>query len=131
MASGPTERPVYVTGDADALETLFVNLLRNAAQALGPGGRAELSLVSRGGEVEVDLRDDGPGMSPEQLEVAFQPFSTTRPGGTGLGLPIARQIAYAHGGDVEITSTQGAGTCVRVRLPRTQAGTRPNRRSSL
>lgn len=108
--------PVHVLGDPDALEALFVNLLRNAAQALEPQGRAELFINGNESAVEVHLRDNGEGMSPDQLAKAFQPFSTSRPGGTGLGLPIARQIAYAHGGDVEIESQVGSGTHVRIRL---------------
>jgi signal transduction histidine kinase len=94
-----------------------VNLLRNAAQSLEPGGRAWLALSRRNGKgIEVLVRDEGQGMSPEDLAGALTPFVTTRPGGTGLGLPIARQVAYAHGGDLEITSEPGVGTQVRVTL---------------
>jgi signal transduction histidine kinase len=109
--------PVAMLGDSSALESLFVNLLRNAAQSLEPGGRAWLALSRRNGKgIEVLVRDEGQGMSPGDLAGALTPFVTTRPGGTGLGLPIARQVAYAHGGDLEITSEPGVGTQVRVTL---------------
>ena len=65
----------------------------------------------------VVIADDGPGIAAENLSRVEQPFFTTRSKGTGLGLPIARQIADAHGGSLEIHSAAGRGTEVRVTLP--------------
>jgi thiol:disulfide interchange protein/signal transduction histidine kinase len=113
---------IPIIGDAAALEALFVNLLRNAAQALPPGGTAQIAVSRTGTDVDVVITDDGEGMTPAEVVAALQPFVTSREDGTGLGLPIARQIAYAHGGDLELTSTAGAGTRVRVRLPAGAAG---------
>jgi signal transduction histidine kinase len=105
-------------GDAGALEQCFLNLLHNAAQALDPGGRAVLRLEMEGREVVVSICDTGSGIPPEDLQRIFEPFHSGRPGGTGLGLPVAQRIVAAHGGRLEIESAPGAGTTVRVRLPR-------------
>jgi len=114
----PRPLPVLrLEGDAGALEQCFLNLLHNAAQALDPGGRAVLRVEPAGRAVVVSLRDTGRGIAPEDLERIFEPFHSGRPGGTGLGLPIARRIAAAHGGQLEIESAPGGGTTARVRLP--------------
>ncbi|MEQ9324362.1 MAG: ATP-binding protein, partial [Polyangiaceae bacterium] len=68
--------------------------------------------------VSIAFRDDGEGMGEEALAQAVSPFFTTRPTGTGLGLPIVRRIAEAHGGHVELRSTLGQGTTVTLSLPR-------------
>ena len=112
-----TAAPVQVHGDAAALERLFLNLLRNAAQALGPDGRATVELDVVGGIATVLIADDGSGIPSEDLERVFEPFYSTRAEGTGLGLAIARQIVTAHGGEISIESEEARGTEVRIRLP--------------
>ena len=109
--------PIIVKGDAAALEQLFLNLLLNAAQALDEGGRASVSVERTDREVLISIRDTGPGIAGEDVEKVFEPFYSTRPEGTGLGLAISRQIALAHGGEITIASTPGAGTIVRLGLP--------------
>jgi signal transduction histidine kinase len=111
--------PVLLDGDPDALEQLFLNLLINAAEALKKGGTATVRVTPDPREVVIQLRDDGPGMSPEVRKRAFEPLFSTRKEGTGLGLAIARQIARAHGGEIWIESEVESGTTVEVRLPRT------------
>jgi signal transduction histidine kinase len=113
----PDGAPAWVLGDAMALEQLFLNLLLNAAQALPTGGRAALALDVEAADLCVVVSDTGVGISPENLERVADPFFSTKSDGTGLGLPIARQIATAHGGSLRIASTPGAGTRVEVRLP--------------
>lgn len=108
---------VFVRADSGALEQLFLNLLLNAAQSLDPGGTTTGTVCRNDGNVEVRIRDTGRGIEPERLMSIFEPMASTRPGGTGLGLTIARRIAEAHGGAVAIDSTLGAGTTVVVRLP--------------
>jgi len=110
-------RPVPVRGDEPALEQLFLNLLLNAAQAVGTGGHASVRMTIGGSGTRVDIRDSGPGIPAEQLGKLFEPFFTTRRDGTGLGLPVSRQIVHAHGGSIDIASSAGAGTTVSVRLP--------------
>jgi two-component system NtrC family sensor kinase len=106
-----------VLGDAIALEQLLLNLLLNSAQAMGPGGRANLTMEIDGADVCVVVTDTGGGISADDLEHVLDPFFSTKVDGTGLGLPIARQIAAAHGGSLTITSVPGDGTRVEVRLP--------------
>jgi signal transduction histidine kinase len=106
-----------VRGDPGALEQLFLNLLLNAQQAVEAGGRVSVSVRAEGAQAEVRIRDDGRGIAPDALARIFEPFYTTRADGTGLGLPIARRTAVAHGGRLELDSAPGAGTTARVRLP--------------
>jgi signal transduction histidine kinase len=112
--------PVAVHGDASALQQLFANLLFNAAQALRPGGSALVRVLCEDGVAETLIRDDGHGITSGSLEKLVEgasPFFSTKPAGTGLGIPIARQIAAAHGGTIAIESVAGRETVVRVRLP--------------
>lgn len=108
---------VWVLGDVLALEQLFLNLLRNSAQALPRGARASIVLDVDGSESRVVVSDTGGGILAEDLEHVLDPFFSTKADGTGLGLPIARQIATAHGGSLRIESAPGEGTRVEVRLP--------------
>jgi signal transduction histidine kinase len=111
------DEPVWTMGDAGALEQLFLNLLLNAAQAVSAGAKAGVELTEERGRVCVAVWDDGQGIPPDLMPRIFEPFYSTSPEGTGLGLPIARRIARAHGGEVDIESTPGTGTTVRVTLP--------------
>ena len=114
----PVGDALRVSGDADSLEQLFLNLMLNAAQSLGAGGRTLVTAVVEDGALVVSIADNGSGMDQQRIEHVAEPFFTTRAGGTGLGLPIARQIAIAHGGSIAIESELGRGTTVRVKLPR-------------
>jgi signal transduction histidine kinase len=117
------EIPLALQADPAALEQLFLNLLRNAAEALPEGGLASLRVTTSEGSVEVCIDDSGQGMSPEVQSRAFEPLFSTRTDGTGLGLTIAQRIAMAHGGSIEIESRSDRGTQVTVRLPaRTPGG---------
>jgi signal transduction histidine kinase len=111
----PSE-PVLVDCDAAALEQLFANLLFNAAQALPAGGHARVALSAVNGMAEVLVSDAGTGITPSEMEKLATPFYSSKPNGTGLGLPMARQIVAGHGGDLSIESEKGLGTTVRVRL---------------
>jgi signal transduction histidine kinase len=111
--------PVTVDGDPVALQRLFSNLVDNA---LKYGGEARINVRQDGRAAVVEIVDPGPGLSPDELGRVFQPFYRTDAsrnldnGGVGLGLPIARSTARAHGGDVELTSTPGVTTAI-VTLP--------------
>lgn len=112
-----SEEPLPVYGDDGALEDLFLNLLRNAAQAIEAGGTAEILGRVEEGRVVVIVRDDGVGIPEDNRGRVFEPLFSTRPEGTGLGLTVARRIAVAHGGDLELESAPGEGTTVQVVLP--------------
>ncbi|MEO7522042.1 MAG: ATP-binding protein [Gemmatimonas sp.] len=102
--------------DESALEQLFLNILLNAAQAVGEGGHAEVMVTTDATHVLIEVQDSGPGIPAEQLSRVFEPFFSTTKDGTGLGLSVARQIVSAHAGTIEITSAPATGTCVSVRL---------------
>jgi signal transduction histidine kinase len=104
------------------LNQVFVNIIRNAIQAVADSGRpgtVSVATAAAGPAIEVTIHDSGIGMSPDQLEHAFDPFFTTRAvgQGTGLGLTVARDIVQAHDGRIQIASRPGDGTTVAVILP--------------
>jgi two-component system NtrC family sensor kinase len=110
-----------VLADSGALNQVFLNLLKNAADAMAVGGgEINVEIISSGTEVAVQVEDSGSGIDDEAMKKIFDPFFTTKPTGlgSGLGLPISRQIAEEYGGRIEITSEYGTGTTVSVRLPR-------------
>jgi signal transduction histidine kinase len=111
------DAPLPVAGDSGALEQLFLNLMQNAAQALEPGGEATVAAGAKGERIEVTVSDNGTGIPERELSRVFEPLFSTRPEGTGLGLTIARRIAVAHRGTLELESEAGKGTTVTVQLP--------------
>lgn len=112
-----TEQPATVQADAAQLKQVFWNLARNALQAMPDGGtlRAELQHRSTG-RLSIVFTDTGRGMTPEQVEHLFEPFSSTT-GGTGLGLSIVYQIIRDHGGTINVRSRVGEGTTITIELP--------------
>lgn len=109
--------PLVILGNMAALEQLFLNLLLNAIQATPRGGRVGVDVVAKEDAVAVIVWDEGGGFDRAGMEQAFEPFYSTRPEGTGLGLTIARRIAVAHGGAISIASDPGRGARVTVTLP--------------
>jgi two-component system, NtrC family, nitrogen regulation sensor histidine kinase NtrY len=109
---------VMISGDADQLEQLLINLLHNAADAvLECGTQASVGWSSQDSQLEVWVLDDGPGI--QNTANVFVPFFTTKPGGTGIGLALSRQIAEAHGGTLTLENRRGTRGCeARLRLPR-------------
>ncbi len=106
-----------IEGDAAQLEQLLINLIRNAADAsLETGGQIVVGWRKSGGALEVFVRDEGPGLSNPAN--AFIPFFTTKPGGSGIGLVLCREIAEAHGGSLALENRQpGPGAEALLRLP--------------
>jgi signal transduction histidine kinase len=109
-----------VQGDSGALGQVFLNLLKNAAEAIGErGGEIEVSAERAGDELVIRVRDDGPGIPPEVRARLFEPFFTTKAAGkgTGLGLSICRRVAGEHAGTIEVESEVGKGSVFELRLP--------------
>lgn len=108
-----------VTGNRNELEQVFVNLLRNGADAMPDGGRISVSIDRRGSNVRLIVADEGEGIEPAQQEHIFEPFFTTKaPGvGTGLGLWVVYNTVADHGGRVSVDSAPEQGTRVTVTLP--------------
>ena len=111
-------RPVIVS-DGDRVLQVISNLLSNAFRWTPDGGRIELALAAENGSISVDVGDSGPGIAPEERERVFRPFWSGDKAGTGLGLTIARELAHALGGSIELESTVGRGSHFRLVLPAT------------
>ena len=109
--------PIFAEADEGQLKQVFWNLSRNALQAMPQGGtlRATLDKNSHN-RLRIAFSDTGRGMSPDQVEHLFEPFSSTT-GGTGLGLSIVYQIIRDHGGTINVRSREGQGTTITVELP--------------
>jgi signal transduction histidine kinase len=118
------DRMPRVIADATRLSQIVVNLLSNAVKFTEPGGSVSLAIrCAETGGVVLEVRDTGPGMTAAEIEVALQPFGQVdnglarRHNGTGLGLPLARELAELHGGSLHVDSEKGHGTTVTVALP--------------
>jgi two-component system sensor histidine kinase PilS (NtrC family) len=108
---------LVLRGEEHLLRQVFWNLSRNALQAMPDGGELEISANQSNGRVVLQWRDTGVGMTEEIRRQAFEPFVTTRPGGTGLGLAVVYAAVAEHNGTVSIDSAPGSGTTVTVELP--------------
>jgi two-component system sensor histidine kinase BaeS len=108
--------PTLVT-DGDRVLQIVVNLLKNAFRWTPDGGTVALRVARDGSDLVVEVQDAGPGIPKEERERIFSPFVSADTQGTGLGLPIARELAGALGGSVELESTVGKGSRFRLRLP--------------
>jgi nitrogen fixation/metabolism regulation signal transduction histidine kinase len=108
--------PVHLAVDPDQIEQALINLIQNATDAaLAGGGHVVLRWRVAHGRLTVDIIDDGPGLPPS--ENLFVPFFTTKPGGSGIGLVLARQIVEAHGGSLALLARdEGTGCIARVQL---------------
>lgn len=109
----------FVLGSPDRLKQIVRNLVRNAVQAAGSPTGVEVRVGRARDQVELEVRDDGPGMESVEREHVFDRHYTRRAsaGGHGLGLHVVRELVVAHGGDVGVRSTPGMGATFRVRLP--------------
>jgi signal transduction histidine kinase len=109
--------------DRDRIRQVLVNLLTNAHEYCPERASISVAARRRGAEVEISVRDDGPGIPPAQLEHIFERFTrgdaglTQRVGGTGLGLAISKSLVELHGGTIDAESQEGAGSAFYVRLP--------------
>ena len=103
--------------DIDQMRTVLLNLLLNAAQAGGAGGRIAVTISVDDLAATVAIADEGPGIPPDVLPKVFEPFFTTKHRGTGLGLPTARRVVERHRGTIDIACPPSGGTVVTVTLP--------------
>ena len=113
--------PTPVRGSEPLLLRVAFNLVDNAIKYSGAGRHVTVALHARGGRALLEVRDDGPGIEPEERERIFERFYRADParsrGGTGLGLAVTRSIVAVHGGEIQVDSGPGRGTCFRVSLP--------------
>lgn len=112
--------PVYVDADPDQLQQVLVNLLLNGIEAMPNGGKMQVSVASEPGppaRCRVVVCDSGPGIAPDVLDKIFDPFVTTKKGGTGLGLAVSRRIIEEHDGSLEATNQASGGARLETWLP--------------
>jgi signal transduction histidine kinase len=112
--------PVLV--DRVQVGQVLFNLLTNAVQSMEGGGILRVSAVSANGSVRLEVADTGSGITPENLQLIFDPLFTTKARGIGLGLSVARSLVRANRGDIEVTSEVGRGSTFTMTLPTTAAG---------
>jgi two-component system sensor histidine kinase PilS (NtrC family) len=113
---GPDE--LLMDGEERLLRQVFWNLSRNGLDAMPDGGRLTVTVRASADFVDLVFADEGLGMSEEMQQQAFEPFVTSTPGGTGLGLAVVYNAVERHSGSIELESTLGHGTSVHLRLPR-------------
>ena len=106
-----------IAGDRLRLEQAVLNLCVNAVEAMPDGGRLSVTTRAQGDTVALDVADTGEGIPRENLERIMKPFFSTKPHGTGLGLPLVARVVQTHGGKVSVQSEPGRGTTFRVELP--------------
>jgi len=114
------DRLPAISGDPRALNQVFLNLFKNATEALeGRGGSISVSARHDEGSVVVQIQDNGPGIARELLPRVFEPFYSTKETGrgTGLGLSISRRIIAEHNGSIDVRSIEGEGATFIIRLP--------------
>jgi len=111
------EAPCPALIDGEMITQVLLNLFLNALTAMENGGTLTVSWRREGGEVEVTVKDTGTGIAPADRERIFDPYFTTRPGGTGLGLAVASRIMEAHGGFIRVDSEVGRGSVFTLVLP--------------
>ena len=107
----PASLDMLLQADPDQIEQLLINLIKNAVEAsLETGGGVLVGWQTSGSHIDIYVRDDGPGLS--NTTNLFVPFFTTKPGGSGIGLVLSRQIAEAHGGSLSLDNREDATGCV-------------------
>lgn len=126
------QNPVFVSADATQLKQVFWNLARNSINAMPDGGDLSIRLETvPNNRVQIVFEDSGVGMSPEQVERLFEPFSNSTSGGTGLGLSIVYQIIRDHDGIINVRSFEGEGTVITIVLPRASQPVSGSRETSI
>jgi signal transduction histidine kinase len=120
MKIKPLKEPILVNGVIDQIKQVFLNISLNAIESMQPAGgslKVSISTVKETNMVAIVFKDNGPGISKEDLPRIFEPFFTTKPKGTGLGLPICYEIVQSHGGKIIVNSQKEEGTSFSVWLP--------------
>ncbi|HYV37210.1 MAG TPA: ATP-binding protein, partial [Gemmataceae bacterium] len=114
----PPAEPIMVTADGEQLQQLMVNLCLNALDAMPRGGTLRIDLSEiQGDQVELTVRDTGPGIAAKLLPALFVPFISTKETGLGLGLVTSRRIAESHGGSLQASNQAHGGACFTLRMP--------------
>jgi signal transduction histidine kinase len=118
-----TKRLIAIV-DEKQLERVFLNIIKNAVQAMPNGGKLTITTNETKDGGEITFADTGTGIQPENMNKIFQPFFTTKAKGIGMGLPICKEIIEEHGGTVDVKSEVGKGTSFAIRLSKKEASNR-------
>ena len=113
------DRPIVCDVDANRLKQAILNLLINAQQAMPAGGQIDLRVTDDADGARIDVEDSGPGISPEERDLVFRAYYSTKKGGTGLGLATTHRIIREHGGRIELDSPPPRGARFSIYLPKT------------
>ena len=106
---------LVVDADEQMLRQVLFNLLMNAVQAVEAQGEVQITVrKSQSGDAQIEIRDNGPGVAPENRSEIFKPYFTTHPNGTGLGLAVVQQIVLAHGWDIDCVANEPKGAVFRL-----------------
>ena len=103
--------------DPSQVQQVIMNLLLNAIQSMPGGGRIGVACATQGSNLAIEVRDEGPGIAPAEVEKIFSPFYTTKASGTGLGLAVAQQIAVSHGGEISFAPNHPRGAIFSFVFP--------------
>jgi signal transduction histidine kinase len=103
--------------DPQLLKSALLNILINAIEASGDTGTIDVNMAESNGQVAVTITDRGKGIPPEIIDRVFDPYFSTKPSGTGLGLSLTKTIVEKHGGEISLESHQQRGTTVTVSIP--------------
>jgi two-component system, NtrC family, sensor histidine kinase HydH len=110
-------QPLFCMADGDMLKQVMLNLFINAQQAMAAGGELMVKTERLGKNAVIRISDTGSGITNDKLERIFDAFYSSKPDGTGLGLPIAKKIIEGHGGKIQVSSEPGKGTSFTITLP--------------
>jgi two-component system sensor histidine kinase HydH len=119
-ADAPADLP-DVSVDPDKVKQVLLNILLNALAAMPDGGKLEIDYSLQKDNLCVNVTDTGVGIEKMDLPRIYDPYFTSKPAGTGLGLAVVQKIMEAHGGKVEVESNAGVGTKVRLHFPYAEA----------
>jgi signal transduction histidine kinase len=111
------KEPLLCAVDADMLKQAILNLFLNAQQAIAIGGELMVRTISEGNHARIQISDTGKGITPDRIDHIFEPYQSTRPDGSGLGLATVKKIIDAHKGTITVVSQQGKGTAFTISLP--------------
>jgi len=117
IVTGFFEPFIWINGEANQLKQVFINLLKNAMEAMNSGGNIYIHAVATKSEARISVKDEGCGMTEDQIKALGKPFYTTKETGTGLGFIITHNIVHNHGGAINIESILQQGTTFTVILP--------------
>ena len=117
IRQGLHNEPLVCKIDADMVKQVILNLFINAQQAMSSGGDLMIRTDRQEKDALIQISDTGSGITPEKLQYIFDAYYTTRPHGSGLGLPTAKKIIEAHKGSISVNSVPGKGTSFDIRLP--------------